>query len=239
MFKIVNFLKRFFDSNEELEDLVIGSSITKKVKILIDNGHGNGTKGKRSPYSANKIEPAFDFYEYAWNREIARNIVTQLLSSGYDAELLVPEEYDVSLSERVKRVNKHCDRLGKNNVIVVSIHANACGNGNKWEKAYGWEAYTSVGQTESDYIAEIFYKNAEEIFYDRRIRYDLTDKDKDREVSFYILKYTKCPAILTENFFYDNIDDIQFILSENGKEKIIDLHVKSIIQYVKEKEKGE
>lgn len=34
------------------------------VKILIDNGHGNNTSGKRSPYSQNKITPNIDFYEY-------------------------------------------------------------------------------------------------------------------------------------------------------------------------------
>ena len=48
------------------------------VKILIDNGHGNNTVGKRSPYSLCGVEPAIDFYEYKWNREIAKEIVEGL-----------------------------------------------------------------------------------------------------------------------------------------------------------------
>ncbi len=62
------------------------------MKILIDNGHGVNTPGKRSPDGR--------FREYAWAREIARAIVADCKDLGYDAELLVPEEYDVCLSAR-------------------------------------------------------------------------------------------------------------------------------------------
>ena len=41
---------------------------------------------------------------------------------GLKAELLVPEERDISLSKRYRRVNAWCCRLGKDNVIVISIH---------------------------------------------------------------------------------------------------------------------
>ena len=68
------------------------------VKILVDNGHGNNTEGKRSPYSLCKVEPAIDYYEYKWNREIAKPIVDGLKELGYNADLLVPEDIDVSLT---------------------------------------------------------------------------------------------------------------------------------------------
>ncbi len=53
------------------------------MKILIDNGHGIETPGKRSPDGK--------FREYAYTREIARWVVSDLKDDGYDAELLVPE----------------------------------------------------------------------------------------------------------------------------------------------------
>ena len=117
--------------------------------ILIDNGHGLDTPGKRSPDGK--------FLEATYTREIARRVVADLIDRGYNAQLLVPEPEDIPLSERVRRINTHCNTLGKSNVIVISIHVNAAGNGSQWLNATGWSCYTSKGQTTSDLFTECFY----------------------------------------------------------------------------------
>ena len=58
-----------------------------------------------------------------------------LLYRNLDEELLVPEDDDIPLSGRVGHISAHCLTLGKKNVIVVSIHVNAAGNGTKWLNA--------------------------------------------------------------------------------------------------------
>ena len=73
---------------------------------------------------------------------------------GYDAELLVEEDDDVPLAERYRRANTYSQALGKENVILVSIHAYAFGNGREWAKARGWSVYTSKGQTRADLLAD-------------------------------------------------------------------------------------
>ena len=193
------------------------------MKILIDNGHGGDTAGKRSPDGSLR--------EYKYAREIAEKVVSELKKRGFDAERIVTEENDISLSERCRRVNSICDRVGTKNVILVSIHCNAAGNGSQWMNARGWEAWTSVGQTAADKMADCLYKAAEET--DFKIRKDTTDGDPDKEGHLYILKHTKCPAVLTENLFQDNKEDVAFLLSEAGKETIVSLHVKGIINYLK------
>lgn len=193
------------------------------MKILIDNGHGVDTAGKRSPDGSLR--------EYKYAREIAEKVVSELKKRGFDAERIVTEENDISLSERCRRVNSICDRVGTKNVILVSIHCNAAGNGSQWMNARGWEAWTSVGQTAADKMADCLYKAAEET--DFKIRKDTTDGDPDKEGHLYILKHTKCPAVLTENLFQDNKEDVAFLLSETGKETIVSLHVKGIINYLK------
>jgi N-acetylmuramoyl-L-alanine amidase len=203
------------------------------VKILIDNGHGNNTSGKRSPYSQNKITPNIDFYEYKWNREIAKPIVDNLKEMGYNADLLVTEDIDISLTERANRVNKICAEYGSGNVILISVHANAAGNGQKWMTAKGWSAFTTKGNTKSDTIAEYLYAEAEKNFVGRKIRTDKSDGDKDWETNFYICQKSKCPAVLTENFFYDNEDDVKYILSEEGRNAVIKTHIDGIINYIK------
>ena len=88
------------EKEEVLETPKVIESQYSNVKILIDNGHGNNTSGKRSPYSQNKIAPNIDFYEYKWNREIAKPIVDGLKEMGYNADLLLTEDIDISLTVR-------------------------------------------------------------------------------------------------------------------------------------------
>ena len=194
------------------------------MKILIDNGHGIQTEGRRSPDGT--------LLEYAYTRNLARQVVKILKSRGYDSELLVPDDDDIPLSERVRRSNAHCQALGKSNVILISLHINAAGDGTKWMNATGWSCYTCKGQTESDHLATCLYDAAIKNFPGRRIRKDYSDNDPDWEENFYILCHTLCPAVLTENFFMDNQADLQYIQSRAGKQAIVDTHVEGITEYL-------
>ena len=195
------------------------------MKILIDAGHGIDTPGKRSPDGT--------FQEYLWNRQVADLVLARLRSSGIDADLVVTETNDISLRTRAMRVNKVCDRLGASNVILVSLHANAAGNGKSWMNATGWECHTSPGKTKSDDLAECFYKVFAAAFPEKRMRRDLSDGDSDKESNFYILTKTRCPAVLLENFFYDNRTECQWLLKKETKERIADAIVAGLKRYLK------
>ena len=192
------------------------------MKIFIDNGHGLMTAGKRSPDG--------QFREAFYNREIAKRVVADLMDRGYDAELLVPEDDDISLAERVRRVNTACFLLGKANVILISIHVNAAGNGSKWMNATGWSVYTCKGRTVSDKLAECLCESAIKNFPGRRIRTDMSDGDMDWEENFYILRKSLCPAVLTENFFMDSHSDLAYLQSKAGKQAVVDTHVEGIVE---------
>ena len=155
-----------------------------------------------------------------------------LLYRNLDEELLVPEDDDIPLAERVRRINAHCLALGKKNVIVVSIHVNAAVNGTKWLNATGWSVFTCSGQTESDRLAECLCETAIKNFPGRRIRTDFSDGDSDWEEQFYILRKSWCPAVLTENFFMDSRSDLEYLQSRAGKQAVVDTHVEGIIEYL-------
>ncbi len=60
-------------------------------------------------------------------------------------------------------------------------------------------------------------------------RSDYSEGDPDKEANFYVLKHTIMPAVLTENFFMDAERECRQILMTNyGREKIINYHVKAI-----------
>ena len=192
----------------------------KNITIILDPAHGEDVPGKRSPDGVHR--------EYRWSRDRVRELKVILEAMGYEVYKTTDSENEPGLS---KRKNFASSLKSDKPKLLLSLHNNAAGNGSQWMNARGWEAWTSVGQTAADKMADCLYKAAEET--DFKIRKDTTDGDPDKEGHLYILKHTKCPAVLTENLFQDNKEDVAFLLSEAGKETIVSLHVKGIINYLK------
>lgn len=194
------------------------------MKILIDNGHAKTTAGKRSPDRT--------FFEWKFNREIAIPLVKRLRELGYDAERIVTEDdYDVTLTERCRRVNAWCKKLGSKNVVFVSVHSNAAGSGGVWRTARGFSVFVAKNASENS-------KRLAKIFCDLAIEKGLkgnrsVPKSHYWEANFAVIKNTLCPAVLTENLFYDNKEDLAILKSEEGKKMIVDLHVEAILAYLK------
>ena len=47
-----------------------------------------------------------------------------------------------------------------------------------------------------------------------------------------ICRETLCPAVLTENLFQDNRQDVDYLLSPAGKAAIVQLHFDGITKYL-------
>ena len=194
------------------------------MKIFIDNGHGQFTAGKRSPDG--------QFREYHYNRIVARRITSKLKELGYDAELLVPEDDDISLIERCRRVNAWCLLHGKKNAICISIHFNAHGNGYEWTKASGWAIYTSKGNTAADELATAIAEAAKTNLPAMKMRADFSDGDIDFEEDFKILRGTLCPCVLSENGFMTNEQECRWLQTEEALSALVKTHVEGIVNYL-------
>lgn len=189
------------------------------MKILIDNGHGKETPGKCSPDGRLK--------EYAYTREIADRLATGLQNEGIDAMRIVPEENDVALFERVRRVNA----IGKD-AILVSVHCNAMGNGAEWMPANGWSVF--VGNNASMNSKRLARQLAQAAL-NRKVKVRRPSPQKLYwTANFYICQQTNCPAVLVENFFQDNKEDVEFLLSEEGKLCVTNILLEGITNYLKE-----
>ena len=81
-------------------------------------------------------------------------------------------------------------------------------------------------------MAEFLCESASKNFPGRRIRTDMSDGDMDWEEGFYILRKSCCPAVLTENFFMDNPQDLDYLQTRSGKQAIVDTHVEGITEYL-------
>ena len=189
----------------------------QKVKILIDAGHGIETPGKRSPDGLLR--------EYAWARDCAKELYTWLKGeNSFEPILLQDDDSDMPLPVRVKKANSF-----PKSSVLVSLHCNAYGSGKEWTSPKGWSIWTSIGKTKSDDIATSIWEQAKVKW--GSARQDRSDGDPDFENSFYILKNTKCAAVLIENFFMTNKEDCQYLLSPMSIYDCAEVVVKGLKEY--------
>jgi N-acetylmuramoyl-L-alanine amidase len=201
--------------------------MASKYLWLLDNGHGGiirnvyQTQGKRSPLWPDGTQ----LFEGEFNRAIVHRLMKLCDLEGIDYVNIVPEEEDIPRPERTRRANEIYKTNKK--CIFLSIHANAGGG-------RGWEIYTSTGETKSDKISSVFFLKFKEEFGQITMRSDYSDGDPDKEARFDVLVDTRMPAVLTENFFMDNLDECKNILmTETGRDKIAKAHFKAILEIEK------
>lgn len=196
------------------------------MKVIIDNGHGKDTLGKRSPVWADGSQ----LFEWRYAREIAVILEQELVGRGIDAVRIVPEDTDISLRERCNRVNKLCAKVGAKNCLLVSIHCNAAGNAGKPMQARGWSVFVGLNASQnSKSLATLFSASAEAQGLKARVS---SPNQRYWVQNLAMCRDTKCPAVLTENLFMDNEQDCKLLLSNEGKQKIVETHVQAILDYI-------
>lgn len=221
----LNMVKNLFKPSVTIEEPI--QVDYSKVLVMIDNGHGEETPGKKSPDGRLK--------EWAYTREIVKRMKVELDRIGIPYYIVTPETRDVKLSTRVNRVNKKYAECKLNGIksFFISVHVNAAKNG-EWYSARGWSGWTSKGQTAGDKLADCLYEAAHLVLDPKKIkiRTEKSDGDEDWESNFYVLKNSNCAACLTENFFMDNKEDVEYLLSEEGMNDITRIHIEGIKKYI-------
>ena len=187
--------------------------MNKNIMILLDNGHGKETPGKRSPVWKDGTQ----LFEWEYNRKVVDGIIKKLDEIGIKSVKLVPEDKDISLSERAARANKICQN---NTCILISVHCNAGGG-------TGWEVFSTTKKNNSDKLANTFIEVYKESFPDKKCR-------GHKESDFTVIYKSNCPSVLIENFFMDTESDCKFLMSDEGFNRIVDLHVNAIMKYIQE-----
>jgi N-acetylmuramoyl-L-alanine amidase len=149
-----------------------------------------------------------------------RRIVEAILKGRTDnlrMTNLVQEVDDISLSERVERINAATNVYTDAGYLplVWECHLNAF-NG----KASGTEVYTTRGNNFSDTMATIWWNEAIKVvgakFPDYKWRSDKDDGDVDKEKDFTVIKKSNAYAILIEFFFFDHPWSVETFCNDFG-----------------------
>lgn len=206
------------------------------IVIALGTPHRKREPGKQSPDGRLK--------EYVYGREIASEVALKLQAMGYKClidymPLDLPkqmqsqsykQERQRELAMRVNFVNELCRQNGAKNVLYVSIHVDASGNDGKWHDPNGWSVRVGTNASgESKMLADCLFDAAQA--YGLKMRRP-TPKQKYWPQELFVLNNTNCPAVLTENLFQDNVNDVGLLLSDEGRHIIERIHVEGIIKYI-------
>ncbi|CAK0762989.1 N-acetylmuramoyl-L-alanine amidase [Gammaproteobacteria bacterium] len=190
----------------------------RKLTVILDPAHGEDVAGKRSPDGLHR--------EYKWSRDLINKFLApKLVANGFYVVCTNTTQNEIGLMKRVH----NADAIPGNNKILLSLHNNAAGMGDKWYTARGVCIYTSKGTTKSDDYATKIYYQLKKDFPELSFRSDVQDGDPDYEENFTIL-YTKCPAMLLEFLFQDNKDDVKLLQDEIITKRLSDSLVTILIK---------
>ena len=176
------------------------------VKVVVNGGHGLGTKGKESPDGVK---------EWSYNNEIVKAAIAELKTyEGVQVKRADDPtgKRDVPLSERVNMANN----WGAD--YYISYHNNALLNGG-WGDHTGTETYTQTGVNSKETLdfAKAIHRGMVRAF-------GLRDRGM-KTANFQETRTTAMPCVLTEGAFMDSTIDIKKLRDKNvlkaaGRESI-------------------
>lgn len=190
----------------------------KILNVLIDNGHGESTPGKRSPKWPNGKQ----LFEWSFNRKVAAKLAEKCKAyPQLKPVLLVPGNEDAGLTKRCNLANAYGRRS-----IFISIHGNAGP-----ESARGWEIFTSAGATKAHVLAEHIWQEIPNVLPDMKMRAGNSNGYHCKEAKFTVLLKTAMPAVLSENGFFTNFNECMQMLTDDYQDKIAEAHLQGILKF--------
>ena len=163
--------------------------------IVLDAGHGGSDPGA--------VNKELGLQEKDLALAIALHTRDYLTSYGYNVIMTREEDIDIPLKKRVQIANK------ANAKIFVSIHLNGANN----PKANGFEVYHYPTSIKGKKLAVHIMRQLEQL---KKGLYPGFITRGVRENTFYVLTYTKMPAILVEAGFITGDKDAKWLADDHN-----------------------
>lgn len=170
------------------------------VKIMIDPGHGGDDSG-----AINGI-----FKEKDFTLQISLGLREYLLAT-YNVEVLMTRTTDKTVSLQTRTDYANLSKVD----YFISIHINDGGNGS----ARGYESYIYNGQVNNSTISDqnIIHASIIKVI---GAKYGVTNRGTKR-ADFHVLRETIMDAILLENLFINNSQDLSLLKNDTFRSDLI------------------
>lgn len=188
--------------------------------VILDQGHGLDTPGKRTPL--------FDDKSFMRENEFNREVVSKAYKllekyENVDVVFTTTEKRDIGLSERVVRVNELYEKVKSlyDKIVLISVHANAL-NG-IWGTQNGTSTYHYPNNEVDKEFAKVIHKHllAKTKLADRGVL----------EGNFQIVREVKMTACLVECAFMDNRTEAELLRTDEFRQSCAEGIVNGLLEY--------
>jgi N-acetylmuramoyl-L-alanine amidase len=182
----------------------------KILKVAVDDGHGLGTLGKRTPdgYRENEFNH--------WTKEY---LIEELKRNNFEIIDCSPSRNDTPLSKRVEICND------QNADIFISIHFNAYKE--KWNDYGGIESYCYIWGGKGEKLTRLIHKYL--------VRGTKLRNRGVKTANFYVLRNTRCPACLVECGFMTVKKEAELMKSESYRKECAKEICQGVCEYFNKK----
>lgn len=184
-------------------------------RIAISDGHDANTPGKRTPPIPELGGRVIRENEF--NHIVATLLDEELQRCGFETLMVAPGRDFMSLADRVKRSNDFKADAH------IAIHYDAFDGSFDGNDPEGMTIFIYSGSIKGRKLAENVLKYLKE--GTPQINRGIKDSN------FYELKYTNCPAILTENGFMDNKREAMLMIDPDFQKEVAREHAMGICDY--------
>lgn len=195
-------------------------NVNKRVCVAIDAGHGGSDPGKVS---------AKGILEKDINLAISKKIKSRMEKKYKDIEIIMTRTDDNDLHSKYADNHKQSDMYNRMKLvneaeadILVSIHQNSFSSA----RERGAQVFYYNNSEEGEKLADAIQKSLKENVSEYNTR------EKKANTDYYILRNSKCPAVIIECGFLSNADEAWLLTTEDYQEKVADAVIEGIMCYI-------
>lgn len=193
----------------------------KRKLLILDFGHSWLTFGKRTPFF---LDGSF-MHEWEFNNAVGMKLYKELLNSNIDVFITSTYKFnDISLLERTNRANREILKYGKENCLLVSLHANAFQD--NWNEAGGMSTFSYPNNEEDYKINQLFNTEMAKTMK----KYKIRNRGAKQE-NFHIIREVICPAILIEHAFMTNKREAKLLLKDKFRTDCAKTLCNTVLKY--------
>lgn len=189
----------------------------KDFLVLLDDGHGPHTAGKRTPYIK---ALGRSIRENEFNKAVVDLLEAELKRIGFRTLQLAPTDLDTPLITRTNTANR------ANGDILVSIHFNAMGNTFAYSSAKGFSVHIQEGSSNNSKA----YKLAALMVKELAKGTPQTNRGIVKQ-NLHMTRASKMPAVLVEAGFMDDPKEAMLMIDRNFHREVVTELAAAICSY--------